>query len=429
MIVITARQPLPKEETKSLFLAGPSPRAKLDLSWRKEAIEILEKLGYDGIVYNPEYYEDEGTFNREAQTKWEYECMCACDAIVFWIPRELRPDFEMLGLTTNIEFGRFLNSNKLICGCPNNAFNMKYMKIISDKKYKWNNTLEDTLKAAMKYLGEGAYRKDIEVKIPLHIFNSKQFQNWYKPQLKVGNYLTDFYMEYEFSIPQMKQPFLEIFHPSVYIAREKRVKYNEFVVARTDMSYILAYHKNKNNKVIEIILCEEYRTPIRTDDEFVFELPGGSSFNPKDDPLEVASKELEEETGLKIDKSRFKELDMKQSASTLASHKIALFSVELTNEEINLVRSDTNVHGVAEDTERIHLHVMNLLDAIKKVDWTNAGMILYGLINESALHSESELEFYAKMSYNLALEDMLNAINKLEDNKYTKNEIEEKLNG
>ena len=95
--------------------------------------------------------------------------------------------------------------------------------------------------------------------------------------------------------------------------------------------------------------------------------------------LLTASKELEEETGLKLNKNRFKQLDMKQSAATLCSHKIALFTVELSEEEINKVKNDNQVHGVIEDTERIHLHVMTVKEAIDKVDWTNTGMILQGI--------------------------------------------------
>lgn len=382
MTVVYSQEPLPKDETKSMFLAGPVPRKEYELSWKKEALEILDSMGYNGVVYIPENRnpeQKEGNFDLQAQLDWEYTCMCACDAIVFWIPREMRSDFEMIGLTTNVEFGRFLNSNKLFCGCPDEAPRMEYLKLISRDKYKWHNTLEDTLKSVVQYLGRGMYREDEEIKIPLHIYKSKQFQNWYKQQLNVGNYLTGFNMEYEFVMPKAKQMFLEIFHPSVYIAKEDRVKDNEFVVARTDMSYILAYYKKEDIMDSEIVLCEEFRSPINNNEEMVFELPGGSSLNPNDDVLSTASKELEEETGLKLDKNRFKQVALKQSAATLCSHKIALFKVELTEEEINSLKKDNSIHGVLEDTEQIHLHVMKVSEALDMVDWTNTGMILNGI--------------------------------------------------
>lgn len=382
MTVVYSQEPFPKDEMKSIFLAGPVPRKEYELSWKNEALEILDSMGYNGVVYIPENRnpeQKEGNFDLQAQLDWEYTCMCACDAIVFWIPREMRSDFEMIGLTTNVEFGRFLNSNKLFCGCPDEAPRMEYLKLISRDKYEWHNTLEDTLKSVVQYLGRGMYREDEEIKIPLHIYKSKQFQNWYKQQLNVGNYLTGFNMEYEFVMPKAKQMFLEIFHPSVYIAKEDRVKDNEFVVARTDMSYILAYYKKEDIMDSEIVLCEEFRSPINNNEEMVFELPGGSSLNPNDDVLSTASKELEEETGLKLDKNRFEQVALKQSAATLCSHKIALFRVELTEEEINSLKKDNSIHGVLEDTEQIHLHVMKVSEALDMVDWTNTGMILNGI--------------------------------------------------
>ena len=382
MTVVYSQEDMPKDETKSMFLAGPVPRKEYELSWKNEALEILDSMGYNGVVYIPENRnpeQKEGNLDLQAQLDWEYTCMCACDAIVFWIPREMRSDFEMIGLTTNVEFGRFLNSNKLFCGCPDEAPRMEYLKLISRDKYEWHNTLEDTLKSVVQYLGRGMYREDEEIKIPLHIYKSKQFQNWYKQQLNVGNYLTGFNMEYEFVMPKAKQMFLEIFHPSVYIAKEDRVKDNEFVVARTDMSYILAYYKKEDIMDSEIVLCEEFRSPINNNEEMVFELPGGSSLNPNDDVLSTASKELEEETGLKLDKNRFEQVTLKQSAATLCSHKIALFRVELTEEEINSLKKDNSIHGVLEDTEQIHLHVMKVSEALDMVDWTNTGMILNGI--------------------------------------------------
>ncbi len=36
---------------KSIFLAGPTPRNKDIVSWRKEAIRILEIIEFEGIVY------------------------------------------------------------------------------------------------------------------------------------------------------------------------------------------------------------------------------------------------------------------------------------------------------------------------------------------------------------------------------------------
>ena len=187
----------------------------------------------------------------------------------------------------------------------------------------------------------------------------------------------DEWKEYKFengmTLPELTCWFLE----GVLQEFIDRAKNNEFVISRTDMSYIFAYSKNEEDIMkSELIVCEEFRTPVVNEAEMVFELPGGSSLNEDDDRLQTASKELEEETGLVLDSDRFNYETIKQSAATLCSHRIALFSVELTQEEIDSVKKDNEVHGVVEDTERIHLHVMTVEEAIKFMDWTNIGMIM-----------------------------------------------------
>ena len=95
-----------------------------------------------------------------------------------------------------------------------------------------------------------------------------------------------------------------------------------------------------------------------------------------DDRLQTAADELKEETGIIVAKDRLVYHGIKQSASTLCSHRIALYSVELTDEEIEKAVNDNTVHGVVEDTERTYVHVMTVREAMKYVDWTNIGMIM-----------------------------------------------------
>jgi 8-oxo-dGTP pyrophosphatase MutT (NUDIX family)/nucleoside 2-deoxyribosyltransferase len=385
MIEIHSREDIPQSLTKSIFLAGPTPREKKELGWREEALTILRELGYDGVVFVPENRDNE-PFNpddKDEQIEWEHKCLKMADAIVFWIPREFRPDNEMLALTTNIEFGLFFNTDKLVIGGPDSAVKNDYIKKISDGKYEWHNNLKALLNDALDFIGDGIYRENTEVLVPQHIFKSNQFQNWYQPQKEIGNKLENFEFLYEFYMPKAKKLFLAVYKPDVYVkesydgVKEDRVKDNEFVISRTDMSYIFAYSKNEEDIMkSELIVCEEFRTPVVNEAEMVFELPGGSSLNEDDDRLQTASKELEEETGLVLDSDRFNYETIKQSAATLCSHRIALFSVELTQEEIDSVKKDNEVHGVVEDTERIHLHVMTVEEAIKFMDWTNIGMIM-----------------------------------------------------
>ena len=132
----------------NIFLAGPTPRSKSVQSWRPEAIKILEKLKFDGIVFVPEHRDWNTKFNYIDQVEWEYKALTSCILVVFWIPRDLE---TLPGFTTNVEFGRYVNSGKILYGrpdnCPKNDYlDWLYKKITNNEPY---NSLEKLLKEAV----------------------------------------------------------------------------------------------------------------------------------------------------------------------------------------------------------------------------------------------------------------------------------------
>lgn len=137
--------------SKSMFLAGPTPRSMDVDTWRTEAIKILDELGFRGIVYVPEKEFDDRTFEYTNQVWWEREALHNATTIVFWIPRNVE---IMPGFTTNVEFGYWLakNSDKVIYGRPNNCPKNKYLDWLyeteTDKKPIDN--LKDLLKGAIE---------------------------------------------------------------------------------------------------------------------------------------------------------------------------------------------------------------------------------------------------------------------------------------
>jgi hypothetical protein len=147
MQIIYAHQPIPKN-IPSIFLAGPTPRDKDTKSWRPEAIEILKKLNFNGAVFIPE---DEGYVcngNHDNQIEWEWEGLRVATCIVFWIPRELQ---HMPAFTTNIEWGRWYESGKVVLGYPDNTPKMNYLKYCAQKNnVPISNNLTDTLKSALE---------------------------------------------------------------------------------------------------------------------------------------------------------------------------------------------------------------------------------------------------------------------------------------
>lgn len=109
---------------KSIFLAGPTPRGDNIISWRSDACKKLEKMGFDGVVYVPEYSTWKPKDDYVDQAMWEREALTNATVILFWIPRSL-PD--MPAFTTNVEFGYWLHSGKVVYGRPDDASKIKYL--------------------------------------------------------------------------------------------------------------------------------------------------------------------------------------------------------------------------------------------------------------------------------------------------------------
>lgn len=147
MIVNYSNQEIIKGD-KSIFLAGPTPRDKDIISWRNEAIKILEKLGFDGIVYVPEYSTWKPKTDYVDQAMWERVGLSNATIIVFWIPRYL-PD--MPAFTTNVEFGYWLHTGKVVYSRPNDAEKIKYLDWLYRLDYNKEpiDSLEELLKTCV----------------------------------------------------------------------------------------------------------------------------------------------------------------------------------------------------------------------------------------------------------------------------------------
>lgn len=351
---------------KSVFLAGPITE------WREYAIKYLRDHGYDGIIYNPEVTEDQYNNNYDEQFKWEHDHLDCCDLIIFWIPRDVKNGIT--GLATNVEFGLYANSNKLIVGAPNEE---KYIEnCCKEHNIPYFTTLDDLLDKALAILQYNKFRNEIECTIPQFIWENKEFQKWYLQQKEVGNKLLSLKCLYSFVMPKAKKLFLWICYAKIYIAAENRIKENEFVISRTDMVATVIHYKDN------VVLIKEFRTPCCNNECYVYELPGGSSVtldNLETDNIYVARNEIIEETGLTIPYERFKLINTRQSMATLSAHHITAYEVELTKEEFNIIKKNENkTYGVSEDSELTYIIIKPLKEIIDNslVDWTNLGIIL-----------------------------------------------------
>ena len=136
---------------KSIFLAGPIPRDNNAISWKSEAIKILDENNFNGTVLIPERRDFVAKSDYIDEVMWDKEALEKCDLIVFWIPRK-KP--YMLGLTTNVEFGYYINKKNILYGRPNDADQIEYLDWLYEKdthKVPFDN-LNDLLKESIKVL-------------------------------------------------------------------------------------------------------------------------------------------------------------------------------------------------------------------------------------------------------------------------------------
>jgi hypothetical protein len=299
MEVIYTGEDVPSKIVKSIFLAGPSARSGQEdefAHWRNDAIKILEDKGFDGVVFSPENRDGHfgKDFDYDDQIDWEDECLNIADCIVFWVPRDLSLDskgnMKLPAFTTNVEFGAWCDSGKVLFAAPPKAEKVRYLQRYADT-YKLGNyeNLTDLLQAAMDKLGDGAERSDGERYVPLMIWNTPSFQSWYKAQTEADNVLEKAELLYSFRPGFKDFVFLWILKVEVYVTSEKRSKTNEFVLARTDTSSVVMWYPDGES--IEenlVVLIKEFRSPATTEDGFIYENAGGSAHNPKDDAFDTA---------------------------------------------------------------------------------------------------------------------------------------------
>lgn len=373
VIVVHGGEEPPDSWAASLFLAGPTPRSADVASWRPAALEELERrwdAEGDLVVFVPEP-RGEVWPDYDRQRTWELFWGDRSDVVLFWIPRSpLLP-----GLTTNDEWGRWKDTGRAVLGTPPDAMSVRYQRdYATSRGIPLSDTLEATVATALSLIGSGAPRAAGGRHIPLAVWRTLSFQNWLAAQNGAGNELR--WARLEWTWRAGDRVFFWALHAHVYVAAENRMKTNEVVLSRPDISSVLAYRRGPTLADTEIVLIREFRTPSASSDGYVLELPGGSHPDAQD-PVTLAAAEFSEETGLEISPDRLTSHHTRQLAATLSAHRQALFSVELTEPEIDKLRHPTRPQGVTTDSEITYPLVLPLrtLLTTPQADWTTLGTL------------------------------------------------------
>ena len=376
---VYALEDAPEKYERSIFAAGPTPRKDGVESWRGSLLQALEKEGYDGVVFIPEDRSGKFHGDYDHQIGWEKAHLELADCILFWIPRDLE---TLPGFTTNVEFGTWQESGKVVLGAPKEAPKNTYLfKNARAGGIPVAHSLEDTVKLAMEMTAEGAARRGGEREVPLRIWNCESFQQWYSAQQGAGNSLVGAKVEYVF--PKTGEVFAWALHAALWVGAEGRVKDNEVVFSRTPVTSVLAWGAKEDGERC-VVLVREVRVASSGPDGYVWELPGGSSPHKNQSEAEVAAEELYEETGLRIPAARLTPCGSRQLAPTFSAHRSSLFSVELSSEELaDARRRAGQVNGVGgERCELIVMTLSQLLTDPGRVDRGTLGMVMQVLARE-----------------------------------------------
>ncbi|MGH3387921.1 MAG: nucleoside 2-deoxyribosyltransferase domain-containing protein [Actinomadura sp.] len=381
-VVVCAREEPPAAWDAAVFLAGPTPRDPGVASWRPEAIDLLQRQwAGDGrlVVFSPErrsgHYAD-----YTDQIDWEERALHRADVVIFWVPRDLA---TMPALTTNVEWGMWHDSGRVVFGAPPEAPKNRYLLHYADRfDVPTATTLADTVASGLAIIGPGAFRSGGECDVPLLVWRTASFQRWHTAQRDAGNSLLGARLVWTFRVsPTRRFVVYWALHVQVHIAAEDRVKSNEIVISRPDISVVALFRPGADLDDTDVVLVREFRSPASTPDGYVHELPGGSGPE-STDPVRRAAAELEEETGLVVAPYRLRRHGSRQLAATLSAHHAELFSVRLTDDEFDRLDAlQETAFGVAADSERTFLEstTFGRIRAENLVDWATLGMLTQAL--------------------------------------------------
>jgi len=252
------------------------------------------------------------------------------------------------------------------------------------------STLKETLEAAIEGWDKGNESTDHdrmqgERYVPKDIWDTPMFQSWYHNLKSVDNRLDEAKVLWAFRMPRLRSVFSYVLWVKVWIEAEERFKENEWVFARTDIGATVLYRNPHPDEFdvldTEIVLVKEFRSPGRTPDGFIHELPGGSCEGNDDSARVSAAREVYEETGIAIPDDRFRYIGSRQPLGILSTHKAHCFAVELTEDEMvnakKLADSNTTF-GEEQDSELTYVEVVSVKDLFQREDsdWTTLGIVM-----------------------------------------------------
>ncbi|QHC32429.1 nucleoside 2-deoxyribosyltransferase domain-containing protein [Streptomyces sp. HF10] len=178
-VVYVGQEP-PGSWEAAVYLCGPTPADPAEPSWRPAAVAAL-RAAWRGpgrlVVFLPEPTAGGSYPSYGDQIAWEEEAMRRSDAVLFWIPRDMR---RLPGLVSNIKWGAWHDSGRAVLGAPPEAERMTYLLHFAGAfGVPVERTLPGAAEAALRAVGRGSRRTGGERAVPLAVWRSEPFRKWY----------------------------------------------------------------------------------------------------------------------------------------------------------------------------------------------------------------------------------------------------------
>jgi hypothetical protein len=359
------------------------------MPWQPEVIALLrERWVGDGrlVVFVPDVPElgrDRENVAREL-IDWYDRAVDVADIVMFWWPDDTDPRLMSTSLVA------WNDGQRVIHGTPHLLQSHYLLKYAERHAISTATTLAGMASAALSKIGSGAQRTAGEREVPLPVWRADSFQRWYAAQTSAGNTLLGARQVWTFSAgPRQRFLLYWALHVRVYVQAEDRVKSNEVVISRPDISAVVLYRRGTTMDDTIIVLVREFRSSASTADGFVHELPGGSG-SVGVDPLEQALRETEEEISLAIDVQRIRAYGSRQLAATMSAHHTHLFAAEITSDELAKLRATQLTPHGAGDSEQTWTDITTFGEIRENslVDWATLGMIAQVVLGPNILPQE-----------------------------------------
>jgi ADP-ribose pyrophosphatase YjhB (NUDIX family) len=298
--------------------------------------------------------------------------MDMADVLMFWWPE----DTDLRLISTSL--AAWKGNQRVVHGTPPHRRQSSYLLEYGNNYGTFiAHSLGSMVRVALDHIGAGAPRVAGEREVPLDVWRTDSFQRWYTAQTTAGNSLLNARPVWMFGTgPDQRLLLYWALHVRIYVLAERRIKANEVVLSRPDISVIAFYQPGATVDDTTVVLVREFRSPASTPDGLVHELPGGSG-PAQTDVSHQAVREGAEETGLAIGVNRARPYGSRQLAATVSAHHAHLFAAEITDDELARLRATQSILHGADDTEQTWTEITTFgeLRRNQLADWATLGMI------------------------------------------------------